>query len=76
LLVEFARPLTVILGGGLTQMSGFDGLLRAEVADRVAPETVGPIRRVESDEYAVARGLLIHATLVLQSRQRPERMSA
>ncbi|HTI49895.1 MAG TPA: hypothetical protein VL475_03050 [Planctomycetaceae bacterium] len=57
-------------------MSGYDGLLQTEIADRVAPGTVGPIRRVETDEYAVARGLLIHATLVIQSRQRPERMSA
>lgn len=76
LLVKFAQPLAIVLGGGVARMPGFDSLVQTEIAERLAPGIVGPIRCAGTDEYAVARGLLIHATLVLQSRSRPKQIPA
>jgi hypothetical protein len=76
LLVNFARPLAVVLGGGVAQTPGLEGMLRTEIGQRIEPGIVGAIRRPGTDDYAVSRGLLIHATLVAQSRCRPKSIPA
>jgi hypothetical protein len=68
LLVRFSQPLTVVLGGGALRIAGFDEIFRKEMARRMTSSAIGTIRYSTGGEFTVARGCLIHATLVTRSR--------
>lgn len=68
---ELPDQLTVIVGGGVTRILGFADLLNQHLIESTLP-IAHEKTRIESAEYTVARGLLIHAELQLRNQASPK----
>lgn len=60
------RPLSLVCGGGVSQIPGFADLLHEALQRRDGAIPVGRIVTSDSSPYTIARGLLVHAELETQ----------
>jgi len=58
------RPLPVVLSGGPVRLSGFSGLVEEAIKLTSLPVQISGVRAAAFEPYSIARGLLIHGTLM------------
>lgn len=68
---ELPDSLPVVACGGATRIPGFADLLKQHLAESSLPIALDKTR-IESAEYTISRGLLIHAELQQRNQARPQ----
>lgn len=61
--IEFARPVDVVVSGGLAQINGFQSMMENVWRSADFPFALGKIQILTDSEYTIARGCMIKAVL-------------